>query len=213
MKNKNLLILAAAALSLSINAHEHNEGQIETILKKSPVILSAVTALEEFKSGFESGGKRLSTELIGFASKEVDGEAEVSVFNIPQSGRIQNANFDCHYHSHGGQVDYAHCHNLGSSNKRNFVAPKGSMSVSMFREVGASTIGLFEKLYGNPANIKYAKFWRSYSGNEANIHVKLHRLKPNGKYFEVFFYCHEHKHGNKVEVDCHRQRSAGPNQP
>jgi hypothetical protein len=212
MMKKIFLSALFFTLPLSASAHddEHNEGA----LNKSPVILAGITALEDFKASFEASGKTLGSELVGFVSKQADNDAEASVFNIPETNRLQDANYDCHFHlGEDGHAEDAHCHTLASSQTRDYFAAQGSFSVGDFRKAAESAVKLFERSIGDPTRIEESKFWRSFQGREANIQVKLSWKKPDGSQATNFLYCHEHRHGNDLEIDCHRQRAAGPHQP
>jgi hypothetical protein len=213
--NKILLALTVATLSFHSRAHDHAHGEdnLEDNLTEAPVVLAGIAAIEEFKAGFEANGSTLNSELVGFSSKSNDGDAAVAVYNIPQSGKLQNTDFDCHYHAHGDKIEWAHCHNVGSSSLRDYVAAQGTFSVDEFRDAARNAVGIFKRSLGNPASIEYAKFWRSYQGREANIQASFIWKKSDGSQAINFFYCHKHRHGDEIEVDCHRQRSAGPNEP
>jgi len=210
----NRLLLSVAVSSLSLNALADHHMPKNGLLNKAPVVLAGIVAMEEFKGSFEANGAKLGSELVGFNSKKVEEDAAVNVFNIPEANRLREANYDCHFHSNDkGRVEAAHCHDDGASEARDYAATQGSFSVEEFRQAAESAVRLFEKSLANPASIEEAKLWRSHQGREANIQVKLAWRTPDGTAVTNFLYCHEHRHGEKTEIDCHRQRNAGPNQP
>jgi hypothetical protein len=176
-------LLTLALVTISI-AHAHEHEHGESVLNKSPAVLAGITSIEEFKASFEARGATLGAELVGFKSKLVEEEAES-----------------------------AHCHTLGDSEARNYVAAAGSFSTEEFKEAAESSVALFERAFGDPKKIQEAKFWRSNIENEANIQVKYVWKQDNGELATNHFYCHKHQHGEELEIDCHRQRLAGPFQP
>lgn len=186
----------------------------DSTLNRAPIVLAGVASMENFKENFEARGETLSYELVGFNSIKVEDEAETSVYSIPANSKLINSNYDCHFHyDESGNTENAHCHEIGDSEPRDYVAASGSFSTIEFVEAAENAVGLFERVFGDPKKIKEAKLWRSSLDGEDNIQVQFVWVKGDGTDATNHMYCHKHQHNNEVEIDCHRQKKAGPNQP
>ncbi|NCN28082.1 hypothetical protein GW915_10945 [bacterium] len=207
---KTFLTLFLTA-SLSAFSQDHGHDHDESHLEEAPVVLAGVHSIEIFKEAFEKDGSSLGAELIGFESKGVAGDIEVAVFSTSGKDKIKSSLYDCHLHGAS-----AHCDFLEESDSKDYQAAKGSFTAEEFELAAVSAVTLFEEAIAEPSLIQKATFWRSYDlfSSQANIQVKLEWKNAQNAVAESFLYCHHHQHGDgEAEMDCHRQRKAGPFQP
>jgi hypothetical protein len=235
---KRLIVL----LSLGAVHQGFADEAKKEVLKKAPVVLAGVQALKDFKSSFEASGKVLASELIGLSTQTVKAEvkpieeakpeeakpeeakpedakpkveAKVAVFNVIDTSKIANADFNCHFKRDEKSVlESAVCQVAGTTNARSYTPAQGSLSFDQFLKAVESSVELFERAFGDPKSIQEAKFWRSASATEAVIMAKYVWTNPaDSKSATNYMYCHNHQHGTEFEIDCHRHRSAGAFEP
>jgi|GEM_PF-1891565 len=193
---KTALFTAVLAFAVSSFAHEHEADS--SILAKSRIGTAAAASLEMFET--TSNGTLWSLT----AAVDEDEVLGKILYVNPQSS-VHVAEFDCHFHSHGGREE-AHCHDGAETPVS--LQPPASLAfdtVDAYTDSLINALDVFERKVSASQNITAMKMWQH--DDEINVSLKYQAAQGPA---EAYFMCHLH---NGVHIDCHRTRSAGANEP
>ncbi|KHD89097.1 MAG: hypothetical protein OM95_04490 [Bdellovibrio sp. ArHS] len=191
---KKLLISIILIFSPLVFAHDHTTDL--GILNRSKVGAATAAALEMF----ETSGIGL---IYSFQTESVQEDATAKIYYVAQN-TVKSASYDCHFHTHDN-VQEAHCHEGPELPSMPSSAPSLSFNVDSFLEALASSLDIFERKVSSLDNLRAIKMWQATSEMSVALTSVL-----NGVESKSYFMCHIH---SGSEIDCHRTRNAGPDEP
>lgn len=145
--------------------------------------------------------------------------SKLDVFYSPEPALLTYARFVCADQSLRDRSIETHCVPAKSEHKPiSFQNKTASFSLDEYLEVTRYALDMFGKSIASAETITSIKAWESLHRQESFIQLVVKWLDQDAGIQTSYFFCHHHahKHGDgheHTELDCHRSRGAGPNEP
>ncbi|MNJ99806.1 hypothetical protein D3C87_175870 [compost metagenome] len=184
--------LFAAALIFTLPAYS------SSLFQESEVTLATLSILQTVETN-QAGKVR------GLQTLKAGDEAEVQLRYQGNDFVVRDSAFDCHFHSHDGALENAHCHQITDAESTVEIRRDLVFGTTELIESLNQSLDIFQRKIGAVASLVAVKLWQA----DDEIYVTLTHQASVNSVVNSHFMCHVHG----SHFDCHRSRHAGPQEP